>query len=77
MNNLKEMNVPWIENIPQDWKILYIKNLIKKNRKEYNTDKNCNVLSLTTNGVKEKKDLSFGLNPETYIGQSWFIKMTI
>ena len=74
MNNVKEMNVPWIENIPQDWKILYIKNLIKKNRKEYNTDKNCNVLSLTTNGVKEKKDLSFGLNPETYIGQKLVYK---
>jgi len=53
---------------PQDWKISRIKDLISLIRKEKNKSEETPVISLTINGVKLKKNLSEGMNPETYIG---------
>jgi type I restriction enzyme, S subunit len=64
----KDSGAEWLGEIPTHW-------VITKNRygfQKINNGKNendiTNVLSLTTNGIKIKKNLDYGKSAETYIG---------
>lgn len=56
------------KDYPKNWNISRVKDLISIIRKEKNKYENTPVLSLTIDGVKLKKHLNEGMNPETYIG---------
>lgn len=67
-NSYKESQFEWLGDIPSHW--IITKNrygFLKSNNGKNETDETT-VLSLTTKGVRVKKDLSFGKSTESYIG---------
>ena len=65
---MKNSNVSWIGNIPNEWNVLRIKNAFYNNKELVKEDwVNIQLLSLTTKGIKEKNidDLS-GKRPDSY-----------
>lgn len=65
---MKDSGVEWIGKIPKDWKVSKNRYIFSLKRKEVNESNNTTVLSLTTTGIKIKKNLSFGKSTESYIG---------
>lgn len=66
MRNMKDSGIEWIGEIPEDWEILKISNIIDFTRNEINKNEDKEVLSLSINGIKVKTNLSDGMNPEDY-----------
>ena len=70
MYNLKDSNVKWLGNIPNSWRVLRLKNVLKERKENNNPIKTDNILSLTNDkgvipysergnsGNKAKDDLS-------------------
>lgn len=65
---MKSSNIEWIGLIPDEWNIRSIKSIIENIKSEKNSSYDTQVLSLSVNGVKVKKNLNEGMNPESYIG---------
>ena len=70
-----ETNVPWLEEIPEDWTCIRGK-FVFNNRKVLNSKMQCsNLLALTLNGVINKDmDSGEGLRPESYTTYQLFEK---
>jgi type I restriction enzyme S subunit len=64
----KESGIEWMDNIPKNWDILENKYIFRYRKNYKNREEDTPVLSLTINGVKLKKELSFGKSTESYIG---------
>ena len=64
----KDSGIEWMGNIPNNWELTKNRFGFKKHRNGYNDTDETDVLSLTTTGVKVKKDLNFGKSSESYIG---------
>lgn len=67
-NEMKDSGIEWLGNIPKSWVIKRNRFIFLDRRRDINEDESTPVLSLTTKGVKVKKDLSFGKSTESYIG---------
>ena len=65
---MKDSGVEWIGKIPKDWEVSKNRYIFSLKRKEINESDDTTVLSLTTTGIKVKKNLSFGKSTESYIG---------
>ena len=66
--DLKYSGYDWMGDIPAEWQITKNRYYFKHKKNEKNKSEDTTVLSLTTNGVKIKKDLTFGKSTESYIG---------
>jgi type I restriction enzyme, S subunit len=64
----KDSGIEWMGDIPDYWKLTKNRFGFKKHKNGYNETDETDVLSLTTTGVKVKKNLSFGKSSESYIG---------
>ncbi len=64
----KDSGIEWMGNMPNNWKLTKNRFGFKKHRNGYNETDDTDVLSLTTTGIKVKKDLNFGKSSESYIG---------
>lgn len=64
----KDSGVEWLGDIPEHWKLLKNRHIFKTKDKVLNDKEDMTVLSLTTNGIKVKKNLSFGKSTESYVG---------
>jgi type I restriction enzyme, S subunit len=67
-SSYKDSGIEWMGDIPDYWKLTKNRFGFKKHKNGYNESDDTKVLSLTTTGVKVKKDLSFGKSSESYIG---------
>ena len=64
----KDSGVEWLGDIPENWNLLKNRHIFKTKDKVLNDKEDMTVLSLTTNGVKVKNNLSFGKSTESYVG---------
>ena len=67
-SNYKPSNLNWLGNIPLHWILTKNRFGFKKIKNEYNNSDETKVLSLTTNGIKVKNDLTFGKTAISFIG---------
>ena len=67
-SDYKFSGIDWLGNIPSHWILTKNRFGFKKKTNGYNEFINTNVLSLTTHGIKIKKDLTFGKTSSSYIG---------
>lgn len=67
-SSYKDSGVEWLGDIPEHWKLLKNRHIFKTKDKVLNDKEDMTVLSLTTNGIKVKKNLSFGKSTESYVG---------
>lgn len=66
MREMKDSGFDWLKEIPKDWKLIRIKNLIANVYNVKKKFKEVDVLSLGVNGVVIKENLNFGMNPTNY-----------
>jgi len=64
----KDSDIEWMGDIPDCWKLTKNRFGFRKHKNGLNESDDTNVLSLTTTGVKVKRDLNFGKTSESYIG---------
>lgn len=64
----KHSGIDWIGKVPKDWIVSKNRYFFKHKKTKKNNSEDTDVLSLTINGVKIKKNLSFGKSTESYIG---------
>jgi len=67
-SDYKFSGIDWLGNIPSHWILTKNRFGFKKKTNGYNESIKTNVLSLTTNGIKIKNDLTFGKTTNSYIG---------
>lgn len=69
MRQMKDSGIAWVGEIPQDWDIQRNKYIFEIKKNIVLPNKNYQLLSLTTNGIKEKdEDDVSGKVPENYDG---------
>ncbi len=64
----KESKKNYLGSIPDHWVLSKNRYYLKHKKNGVNNSDDTNVLTLTTKGIKIKKDLSFGKSTESYIG---------
>ena len=67
-SSYKDSGIEWMGNIPESWELTKNRFGFLKHKNGLNESDDTNVLSLTTTGVKVKRDLNFGKSSESYIG---------
>ena len=67
-SSYKDSGIEWMGNIPESWELTKNRFGFLKHKNGLNESDATNVLSLTTTGVKVKRDLNFGKSSESYIG---------
>ena len=67
-SDYKLTHIDWLGKIPSHWILTKNRFGFKKKRNGDNEEIKTNVLSLTTKGIKIKKDLTFGKTSASYIG---------
>ena len=64
----KDIGIEWMGEIPKHWVITKNRYGFRKYKNGKNESNETKVLSLTTKGVKIKRNLNFGKSTESYIG---------
>jgi type I restriction enzyme S subunit len=64
----KSSKIDWLGDIPSHWVLSKNRFFFKKKINGFNNNESTNVLSLTTDGIKIKEDLTFGKTSSSYIG---------